>query len=229
MPVILCLETSTPVCSVAVASESGLLSLVEDVTANRHASHLTIYIEQALQQAGLNLQQMDAIAVSKGPGSYTGLRVGVSTAKGFCYALKIPLLGVGTLQGLALQIAPYATNEPKALLMPMLDARRMEVYNQPFDAYGNVLGNAEATVVDQDSFANILDERIVYFAGPGAHKCSQVIQHPNALFLNGIECSAASLFIPAFNLLHNQQVEDIAYMEPFYLKDFIGTTAKKRV
>ncbi|MCU0441393.1 MAG: tRNA (adenosine(37)-N6)-threonylcarbamoyltransferase complex dimerization subunit type 1 TsaB [Bacteroidia bacterium] len=229
MPVILCLETSTPVCSVAIASESGLLSLVEDVTENRHASHLTIYIEQALQQAGLNLQQVDAIAVSKGPGSYTGLRVGVSTAKGFCYALKIPLLGVGTLQGLALQMAPYVANEPKALLIPMLDARRMEVYNQLFNAYGNALGNAEATVVDSYSFLEILDEHTVYFAGPGAPKCSPVIQHPNAIFLPDIRCSASSLFAPALALLNNQQVEDVAYMEPFYLKDFVGTTPKKRV
>lgn len=229
MPIILCLETSTPVCSVAVVSEKGVLSLVEDLDGNRHASHLTIFIEQTLKQAGTNLQQLDAVAVSKGPGSYTGLRVGVSTAKGLCYALQKPLLGVPTLHALAYQIVPYAIQHPNALLMPMLDARRMEVYNAAFNTQAQPVIDAQATIIDVSSFESLLNKQPIYFAGPGAKKCSEVIRHPNAVFINDIHCSAASFQTPALALYQQQQFEDVAYMEPFYLKEFVGTTPKKRI
>jgi tRNA threonylcarbamoyladenosine biosynthesis protein TsaB len=229
MPIILCLETSTPVCSVAVVSEKGVLSLVEDLDGNRHASHLTIFIEQALQQAGTKLQLVDAIAVSKGPGSYTGLRVGVSTAKGLCYALQKPLLGVPTLHALAYQIAPYAIQQPTALLMPMLDARRMEVYNAAFNSQVQPVTETQASIVDATSFESLLNQQPIYFAGPGANKCSNVIKHPNAIFINDVHCSAASFLNPVIALYQQQQFEDVAYMEPFYLKEFVGTTPKKRI
>lgn len=229
MSTILCIETATEICSVAVVSETTLLALCENHEGNAHASQLTGLIETALAQAGLTLQQLDAIAVSKGPGSYTGLRVGVSTAKGLCYALNKPLLAIPTLQSLAAQF--IATVEPKEreLFLPMLDARRMEVYCA---GYNRLLGEqrpTEAKIIDGESFAEELNSGTVYFFGNGAAKCESTITHLNARFIADIHCSAKGMHRLAVKAYTEKQFEDVAYFEPFYLKDFVGTTPKKLV
>ncbi|MES2560148.1 MAG: tRNA (adenosine(37)-N6)-threonylcarbamoyltransferase complex dimerization subunit type 1 TsaB [Bacteroidota bacterium] len=229
MSTILCIETATEICSVAVVSETSILSLCENHEGNAHASQLTGLIETALKEAGLTLQQLDAIAVSKGPGSYTGLRVGVSTAKGLCYALDKPLIAVPTLQSLAAQFVQTQELGDSDLLLPMLDARRMEVYCAGYDK--NLLEKraTEAAIIDGNSFAAELENGNVYFFGNGAAKCQPTITHPNAQFMAGVFCSAKGMSGLAVKAFQEGRFEDVAYFEPFYLKDFVGTTPRKLV
>lgn len=229
MSTILCIETATEICSVAVVSETNLLALCENHEGNAHASQLTGLIETALAQAGSTLQQVDAIAVSKGPGSYTGLRVGVSTAKGLCYALNKPLLAIPTLQALAEQFVSTVNPKEKGLYLPMLDARRMEVYCAGYDQLLTEQRPTEAKIVDVTSFTEELNNGIVYFFGNGAIKCETTITHSNARFMAGIHCSAKGMHKLAVKAFTEKQFEDVAYFEPFYLKDFVGTTPKKLV
>lgn len=229
MSTILCIETATEICSVAVVSETSILSLCENKEGNAHASQLTGLIETALMEAGLTLQQVEAIAVSKGPGSYTGLRVGVSTAKGLCYALNKRLISIPTLQSLAAQfVATHLVNETD-LLMPMLDARRMEVYCAGYNKALHEQGTTEAKIIDGDSFAAELERGKVYFFGNGAAKCQTTINHPNAVFVEEIHCTAKGMHHLAVRAFEEGKFEDVAYFEPFYLKDFVGTTPKKLV
>lgn len=227
MSTILCIETATEICSVAVVSETSILSVCENHEGNAHASQLTGLIETALKEAGLTLQQLDAIAVSKGPGSYTGLRVGVSTAKGLCYALNKRLLAIPTLQSLAAQfLATHQVND-SGLMMPMLDARRMEVYCAGYGKNLQEQRATEAKIIDAVSFAAELEKGKVYFFGNGAAKCQTTINHPNAVFVEEIHCTAKGMHHLAIEAFKTGSFEDVAYFEPFYLKDFVGTTPKK--
>lgn len=229
MSTILCIETATEICSVAIVSETTLLALCENHEGNAHASQLTGLIEAALEQAGLTLQQLNAIAVSKGPGSYTGLRVGVSTAKGLCYALDKPLLAIPTLQSLAAQFAETIESKEKDVYIPMLDARRMEVYCAGYDQLLTEQRPTEAKIIDAASFTEELNNGTVYFFGNGAAKCQSTITHPNARFVAGMHCSAKGMHGLAVKAFSEKKFEDVAYFEPFYLKDFVGTTPKKLV
>jgi len=229
MSTILCIETATEICSVAVVSGTNMLSVSENHEGNAHASQLTGLIEKALKGAGSTLGELDAIAVSKGPGSYTGLRVGVSTAKGLCYALNKRLLAIPTLQSLAAQfVSSHAINDVD-LLIPMLDARRMEVYCAGYNKSMQEQRTTEAKIIDGDSFAAELEKGKVYFFGNGAAKCQTTINHPNAVFVGGIHCTAKGMHQLAIEAFNEGAFEDVAYFEPFYLKDFVGTTPKKLV
>jgi tRNA threonylcarbamoyladenosine biosynthesis protein TsaB len=250
MSYILCIETATEICSVALVTEEKVLVLKENKEGNAHAAQLTTLIAQSLFEAGIELKEVDAIAVSKGPGSYTGLRVGVSTAKGLCYALDKPLIGIPTLQALQAIVVgegrqsavgkPQFFNNNKAdsgqytadftqdsLFIPMLDARRMEVYCAGYDINGNEVRITEAKVIDETAFAQELNNGPVYFIGNGVAKCKTTITHPNAFFIDDIHCSAIGMVKLAITAFEQQQFEDVAYFEPFYLKDFVGTIPQK--
>jgi tRNA threonylcarbamoyladenosine biosynthesis protein TsaB len=237
---ILCIETATEICSVAVVSSSQICSLAENTEGNMHASKLTGLIDEAIKAAGISLQQLDAIAVSMGPGSYTGLRVGVSTAKGLCYTLDKPLIAVPTLQSLAaVGLAGLALDEDSLrqqtahssspILIPMLDARRMEVYCAGFDTGLKEVTLTEAKIIDETSFAASLANGPVYLMGNGANKCKGILTHDHIRFVDGVHCSAVGMQRFAIERFEQKQFEDVAYFEPFYLKDFVATTPKKRV
>ncbi|MES2380739.1 MAG: tRNA (adenosine(37)-N6)-threonylcarbamoyltransferase complex dimerization subunit type 1 TsaB [Bacteroidota bacterium] len=231
MAFILCIETATEICSVAIARNGETIALAEDALGNSHAAQLHILVGKALHAAGITLQQLEAIAVSKGPGSYTGLRVGISAAKGYCYALQIPLIAINTLQSLA---NGYWLKNPhfSGLVCPMIDARRMEVYCALYNAKLQEVMPTQAKIIDQESFkADLLQNEIV-FTGNGAAKCESTINTPhtpNALFDVSVVCNASYLSNLAQQAFTQKQFEDVAYFEPFYLKDFVGTVAKKLV
>ncbi len=225
---ILCIETATPICSVAVVSEEGILSLRELTDGNAHASMLTSLINEAVAKAGIPLQQLDAVAVSMGPGSYTGLRVGMSTAKGLCYALDKPLIAVDTLQALASRYWQLNPSAPQTWIVPMIDARRMEVYCAVFDENMNKQEQTTASIIDEQSFVDIRTRHKVIFVGNGAGKCAAVLAHPNVSFDAELSNSAAGMFEQAIQAFAEKKFESVAYVEPFYLKDFVGTTPKKR-
>ena len=176
-----------------------------------------------------DFKNLDAIAVSKGPGSYTGLRVGVSTAKGLCYALDIPLIAINTLETLAYEtIKKVKSKRQKANFCSMIDARRMEVYCAVFDEQMNTIKKTEAKIIDENSFADLLETSTVYFFGNGSSKCKAIITHKNAIFIDDVKCSAVNMNGIAQKLFLENQFEDVAYFEPFYLKDFVGTVPNKK-
>ncbi len=229
MSYILCIETATEICSVALLQDDKMIALKENHEGNSHASQITLLIEVVMKDANIELKNLDAIAVSKGPGSYTGLRVGVSTAKGLCYALDIPLIAINTLEALTNETIKKAKDErQKANFCAMLDARRMEVYCAVFDEQMNVIKKTEAKVIDENSFADLLETATIYFFGNGSSKCKNSITHKNAKFIDDVKCSAANMNGIAQKLFLEKQFEDIAYFEPFYLKDFIGTVPNKK-
>jgi len=220
---ILSIETSTRVCSVAVSSGNEIVSVKETRVSNSHAEKITLLCEQALLEAGLSFSDLDAIAVSQGPGSYTGLRIGVSTAKGFCYALDIPLIAVSTLKAMALGMLGMNQLGEKALFCPMIDARRMEVYNALFSIKLEQISPVEATIVDEKSFDNYLDKHPIYFAGDGADKCAHLFSAcHHAHFVNDFLPSARWVAPLAIQKFAHADFESTAYFEPFYLKDFIA-------
>ena len=220
---ILMMETSTECCSAAVSDGAAILAQRINDTPKMHASQLAPYLQEVLQEAGLKAADLDAVAVSAGPGSYTGLRVGVSTAKGFCFGCGKPLIGVDTLRILALQAKGTFDR-----IVPMLDARRMEVYAAVFDGAGQRLSPTEAVILDETSYQDLLAAGTVLFIGPGAEKFQSVCAHPNASFQ--ICCPMApAMLTPAREALQKKEFEDIAYFEPFYLKDFVAGVSKKAV
>ena len=227
MPNLLCIETATAVCSVAVFQGKNLLAVQEIADGNQHASQLAVLIQQTLLNAGLTAKQLDAVVISKGPGSYTGLRVGVSTAKGICYALNKPLIAINTLKSMAYSFVEQHKPET-GLICPMIDARRMEVYTALFDVKGNEVMETQAKIIEPDSFAKFADHEIM-FIGNGAQKCKGIINHAKAKFINGFNCSALGLGLSGLVAFNNNNFENVAYFEPYYLKDFVGTTAKKAV
>lgn len=220
MAFILCIETATPVCSVALFENTTLLHSEEIADGNVHASALTGLIQNCTGQTQVTLNQLDAIAISKGPGSYTGLRVGVATAKGLCFTLQKPLIAVSTLKSLANQFKQQHP-EYRGLLCPMIDARRMEVYTALYDADLKEILGTEARIINDSSYAYELKANSIAFFGSGSDKCSGIITDKNAHF-NNLACSASSMGSLAYNKLCAKQFEDLAYFEPDYLKEFAG-------
>lgn len=217
MATILNLETATTNCSVSVAKNGTLLALKEHNSANySHSEQLHHFIKTALEEAGVPLEKLNAVAVSKGPGSYTGLRIGVSAAKGLCYALDLPLISVPTLESMAYQIK---INE--GVIIPVLDARRMEVYSCVFDHNYKMTRETRAEIVCAGSFLDLAQEGSVYLVGSGAAKCRELFNHPNFKYDNDLAPSAAEMCLLSQRQFENGIFEDLAYFEPFYLKDFI--------
>ena len=251
MALILNIETATTVCSVALAKDGKLISLKEQNGDYSHAENLTLFIEDICKQANINLSQVDAIAVSKGPGSYTGLRIGVSTAKGLCYSLDKPLISVDTLKYLSMAVSSrditLSATEDKSsrsvtlsgvegqvdegkstsLFCPMLDARRMEVYCAIYDSEGNVVKETAAEIIDEHSFEDILKTNKVIFFGDGSAKCKETFsKNSNAVFIDDIVPSAKDMIILSEKAYNAKQFEDVAYFEPYYLKDFVAGKKK---
>lgn len=222
MALILQIETATTSCSVALSGDGNTIAVKELNERNAHASSVTLFIEDVMKAGNYSMKDLDAVSVSMGPGSYTGLRIGVSTAKGLCYALDIPLISVNTLTSMASKMQEqYQARE--VLFCPMIDARRMEVYTAVFDKALNELQPVEAKIIDSDSFADLLDQNIVVFFGDGALKCKDVLgANPNAVFVDDFTNSASDMSKLAFRKFGQKQFEDVAYFEPYYLKDFIA-------
>ncbi len=227
MALILNLETATKVCSVALAKDGDLLSFKEVNGDYSHAENLTPFIAAVLKEANLTLSQLDAIAVSKGPGSYTGLRIGVSTAKGLCYSLDKPLIAINTLEHTAfacMQLHGTGTE----LYCPMIDARRMEVYCAIYNSSMAVISATAAEIIDENSFQNLLLENRIYFFGDGANKCrSEFSGTPNALFIDDLYPSAKNMLALSERAFNKNQFENVAYFEPYYLKEFVAGKKKK--
>jgi tRNA threonylcarbamoyladenosine biosynthesis protein TsaB len=218
---ILQIETATSVCSVALARDEQVLAYKQLDERNIHAEVITLFIEELISSAGIKYSDLDAIAVSCGPGSYTGLRIGVSTAKGLCFALDKPLIAVETLEAMAYGII-IKNQYANVLLCPMIDARRMEVYTALFDSTGRKIESVTAKIIDEGSFAEHLKSNKILFFGDGADKCRAVLDvHPNAEFSPNFTNSATHLTPKAFEKFKANDFEDVAYFEPYYLKDFI--------
>lgn len=227
MATILHIETSTEVCSVAVSQDGLCVFEREDREGPNHAVKSGVFIDEALSHIDSQLLTLDAVAVSGGPGSYTGLRIGVSTAKGVCFGRDARLISVPTLEVLCVPVLlREKVKEDDALLCPMLDARRMEVYAALFDRSLREVRPTQADIVDGDTYRAFLDERPVYFFGNGAAKCMEVINHPNARFIEGVVPLARWMFPLAERRFFDQKFEDVAYFEPFYLKDFVAKAAR---
>ena len=223
MAYILNIETSTTNCSVALSKNGKVKGLKEDNSLEySHAERLHVYIDEVLKTAQVSKNQLDAIAISKGPGSYTGLRIGVSAAKGLCFALNIPLISVPTLEALAHQI-----ENPKGTIVAMLDARRMEVYSAIYDVKHNLVRSTEAEVLNPESYQDLLERFSVYFIGNGVQKTKAIITHKNAQFVDNKLPSAKQMCALSFERFKTKDFEDVAYFEPFYLKDFIAIPSKK--
>lgn len=234
MSYILIIETSTEVCSVALAREGELIDLLESGEGQNHARLVSVYAENLLARNKVKSSGLAAVAISRGPGSYTGLRIGVSTAKGLCYAARIPLIAVGTLESMATYVAAdrfrFGIDESReTLYCPMIDARRMEVYSMLIDQNGNTVKPISAEVVDESFLARELSDRQVVFLGNGSAKCRKAINSPNAIFVDGVRASASHLCKLAWKAFQEQKFENLAYFEPFYLKDFVATVSKKNV
>ena len=250
---IILIETSTALCSTALAEDGTITSYRESSAPKAHASLTAVFVQEMLSERGLTLADSDAVCVSMGPGSYTGLRVGVSTAKGLCFGSGKPLLAVGTLDTLVAQAADEAGAEGGAdaagradaaggagqyrYIIPMIDARRMEVYTAVFSVITNgsedTLSYRQITetapvIIDENSFAKELEEGPVLFIGDGAGKCADVIKHPNANFC---QChpKASAMLSPALEAFRKGDFKDVAYFEPFYLKEFVATVSKKKL
>ena len=245
---IILIETSTALCSVALAEDGAVTAYRESSAPKAHASLTAVFVQEVLAERGVTLADCDAVCVSMGPGSYTGLRVGVSTAKGLCFGAGKPLLAVGTLDTLVAQsfssaeaeanVEPQSGLYPRAAasagendgyryIVPMIDARRMEVYAAVFEN-GIQLTETAPAIIDETSFAEYLEQGPVLFIGDGAGKCADVIKHPNAHFC---QChpKASSMLQPALQALKEKRFEDVAYFEPFYLKEFVATVSKKKL
>ncbi len=234
MAYILCIETSTTVCSVALTLDGRVVAARREDEGNSHATRLTVLIQELFEDPHVDIQMrdLDAVAVSSGPGSYTGLRIGVSTAKGLCFALDIPLIALTSLAVLAWPVVTQKgveKQEAESWFCPLIDARRMEVYTTLFDSAMKQQIETRAEIIDENSFRSVLDDRKVWFFGNGAAKCEAVLIHPNAFFINEQDPLAQNMASQAFEAWQNSRFEDVAYFEPFYLKDFVATLPKRKV
>ena len=221
---ILYLETSSRNCSVAISDDEKLLCLTEEVSDNyKQSESLHTFVEWALEGAGISMKDIEAVSLGKGPGSYTGLRIGASSAKGFCYGLKVPLVAVNSLESM---IEPFLGNNYD-FVIPLIDARRMEVYTAVYDGKtGEEISETEAKILDEYSFEEFKDKKVI-FVGDGAKKAREILQLPNAEYNEDIYPSAQYLIKKSLEKINNKEFEDIAYFEPFYLKDFHGVKKKK--
>jgi tRNA threonylcarbamoyladenosine biosynthesis protein TsaB len=230
---IICIETATNLCSVALCSSAGIISLKESTDLKSHASMLTVFIEEVLRKNGIRAGELQAVAVGKGPGSYTGLRIGVSVAKGIAYAASIPLIGIETtlsmfwgMAGMTGEITGKAEN---TLFCPMIDARRMEVYDAIYDSHGIRKKEISAEIITENSFADIPESKKIIFFGDGAPKCKEVIKRKNIFFADDFRISSAHMQKPVYEAFDNRHFEDVAYFEPYYLKDFITSIPRKNI
>jgi len=226
---ILQIETATTSCSVALAKDGHVLGFRQIDQRNIHAEVITLFIDELITGAGIQYNNLDAIAVSSGPGSYTGLRIGVSTAKGLCFALDKPLIAVETLEAMAYGVINHHEFilDDNTLLCPMIDARRMEVFTAVFNAKGDRIKPTRAEIIDENSFEELLENNKILFFGDGAEKCRTALgANANARFLPGFANSATYLTQKAFEKFKNSEFENVGYFEPYYLKDFIAGKAK---
>lgn len=234
MSLILCIETATSVCSVSLSKEGKTVAFREVNEEKAHASQITVFVTDVLEKSGFAIKNLDAVAVSKGPGSYTGLRIGVSVAKGLCYGLEIPLISVDTLYSMALGFSEFHNdfiknlNFENILLCPMLDARRMEVYNQLVYFNKNIIRETQAEVIDETSFSEQFTSNKIIFFGSGADKCQNIITNKNAYFFPTFLNSAKFLAKIAFQKWQTNEFENTAYFEPFYLKDFVAKVKQNK-
>ncbi|TZF92744.1 tRNA (adenosine(37)-N6)-threonylcarbamoyltransferase complex dimerization subunit type 1 TsaB [Chryseobacterium panacisoli] len=220
---ILYLETSSKNCSVAISDNEKLLCVCEEVSENyKQSESLHTYVEWALEGAGIALKDIEAVSLGKGPGSYTGLRIGAASAKGFCYGLKIPLIAVNSLESM---IEPFLSDNYD-FIVPLIDARRMEVYTAVYDGNtGKELSETEAKILNETSFEEFKDKKVL-FVGDGAKKAKEILNLPDAVFNENVYPSAKYLIKKTLEKIGNKEFEDIAYFEPFYLKDFHGVKKK---
>lgn len=227
MACILHIETSTKVCSVAVSEDGKVIFEKADLQGPSHAVSCGVFVDEALSFAESHAIPLDAVAVSEGPGSYTGLRIGVSTAKGVCYGRRVPLLSVPTLQLLCVPVLLFHEELPdECLFVPMIDARRMEVYAAVYSRALKEVRGIQPDIVDADTYREYLDRGPVCFFGDGAMKCQKVINHPNAIFLPGINPLAKYMHPLAERMFFQNDTKDVAYFEPFYLKEFVATKSR---
>lgn len=234
MAIILIIETSTEVCSVSLVKDGVLTDFIESDEGQNHARLVTVFAQELFQRNSIVLSNLNAVAVSKGPGSYTGLRIGVSTAKGICYASDISLIAVGTLEAMAKHVALNCQSfgipaDKPVLFCPMIDARRMEVYSMLLDENGRTVHPISAQIIDETFLSSELSNHNIVFFGNGAAKCEQVINSANAIFLTEVKASARYMTELVWEAYNNKHFEDVAYFEPFYLKDFVVTTSKKNI
>lgn len=226
MVTILQIETATQVCSAGLSVDGKTIFLKEQIARNIHASSLTLFIQDVMAEAQLSFHALDAIAVSKGPGSYTGLRIGVSTAKGLCFALDKPLIAISTLHLMANRFMEQNRNY-KGIICPMIDARRMEVFTAMYLDDLSIVSPIEARIIDEQSYVNELQQPVA-FIGDGAFKCIEALKHLNAIFYSGNYNTASAMSKLALNEYLAGNFQDLAYFEPFYLKDFMITSTKKK-
>lgn len=236
MALILNIETSTQVCSVCVSLDGVVKGIKESNEEKSHAKLLTIFIDQLLNDLNYKIDDFDAISISKGPGSYTGLRIGVSTAKGLCYAKDIPLIAINTLQSMANGIILKANSNDisvddfeNSILVPMIDARRMEVYSAFFNSKGEFIRDVKAEIIYENSYQDILCKQKMIFFGDGSEKIREVVKHKNAVFVKNFNPSSSYMAGLSEIKFRENRFEDVAYFEPFYLKDFVATVPKKNI
>lgn len=228
------IETATQICSVALSEGDKVIGVKESHEERSHAAQLTPFMKEVVLESGKKFSDLAAVCVSIGPGSYTGLRIGISTAKGLAFGLDIPVIAVDTLESLSRVALPsILTDQPDnqlpLLLCPMLDARRMEVYTALYRPDLSLFREVEAQIIQEDSFGALLEDYRIVFFGNGSDKCRDLIRHPNARFVSGINPSAAGMIPPALQSFKDKKFEDSAYFEPRYLKDFLATTPKKKL
>lgn len=224
MALILNIETATKNCSVSLAKDGKTIVLKElNDGAYSHAEKLHQFIEEVVKEAGVELSDLNAVAVSKGPGSYTGLRIGVSAVKGLCFALDVPLISIHTLTALS-----HAISITEGFIIPLLDARRMEVYSSVFNEKNELIRNVQAEIITDSSFEEYLSQHKCYFLGDGAEKCKEILNNTNANFIGDKFPSANEMSELSFVKFKNSDFEDVAYFEPFYLKEFVAIKPKKK-
>jgi tRNA threonylcarbamoyladenosine biosynthesis protein TsaB len=229
---VICLETATSICSVALCDNTGVKYLRESTDLRSHASLLTVFIDEILKEAGMKPKDLDAVAVSRGPGSYTGLRIGVSVAKGIAYGASKPLIAVDTTLSMfrtVMESKELPASWKDALFCPMIDARRQEVYYSIYDSKGDIIKPVDAQVIDGETFSGFPESKAIILFGDGAAKCKPLIRRGNLFFPEDFRISAAGMHLPAMKALNDRKFEDVAYFEPFYLKDFIATKPGKNI
>jgi tRNA threonylcarbamoyladenosine biosynthesis protein TsaB len=230
---VICIETATNLCSVALCNSAGVISLRESNDLRSHASALTVFIDEIMKENGLRAKDLEAVAVGKGPGSYTGLRIGVSVAKGIAFAASIPLVAVDTtlsmFWGMSGKADKITGDEANTLFCPMIDARRMEVYNAIYDSHGRILKEISAEIINEDSFSDINESKGIIFFGDGSDKCREIIKRKNVFFADDFRISASHMQKPVYQAIDDKHFEDVAYFEPFYLKDFITSIPRKKI